>query len=709
MSQSNGKVSILLVDDRPEKLLALEAVLSDLDVDMVKASSGKEALRCVLSQEFAVILLDVNMPGLDGFETASLIRQRKSSEHIPIIFITAFSDEMHVARGYSLGAVDYILAPIVPEVLRTKISVFVDLYRTTEQVKRQAEWLRRRAAQLYKLTGASLRINSALSLDKTLEIVTESAREVIGANHCCSVLALEQNWGRARHVQSLSERFEGREQEFSPAVFADLHALVAKMNRAVRMSPRELQTHPSWLAQPGSSAPQGLSGFLAAPLVSRDGRNIGLIQLSDKIDSEFNEDDEAILIQLAQMASIAIENTIFAEAREANRMKDEFLATLSHELRTPLNAMLGWTRLLRMGKLDAADTAHGLEVIERNVSAQAKLIEDLLDVSRIMTGKMRLNIRPMSLKLVIEAAIDAVRPAADAKEIQTTTSFDAEADHMSGDADRMQQVVWNLLTNAIKFTNRSGKVEVALTRQSGYVQIKVIDNGIGINPEFLPYVFDRFRQADSSSTRHHSGLGIGLAIVRHVAELHGGTVHVESFGQGHGATFTVSLPVSAVKLEAEQPPPQRRTLKSAPTVAPAAAMLAGLHILLVDDEADAREMLTEVLRRHQARVTAVGSARDALVELDRALPDVLISDIAMPDDDGYSLIRKVRGRTAEQGGQVPAMALTAYAREEDRTRALAAGYQVHVPKPVEPNELATVVAALAGRNGKPLEPVLKYG
>jgi CheY-like chemotaxis protein/anti-sigma regulatory factor (Ser/Thr protein kinase) len=326
-----------------------------------------------------------------------------------------------------------------------------------------------------------------------------------------------------------------------------------------------------------------------------------------------------------------------------------------------------------------------------------------------MTGKMRLNIRPMSLKLVIEAAIDAVRPAADAKEIQTTTSFDAEADHMSGDADRMQQVVWNLLTNAIKFTNRSGKVEVALTRQSGYVQIKVIDNGIGINPEFLPYVFDRFRQADSSSTRHHSGLGIGLAIVRHVAELHGGTVHVESFGQGHGATFTVSLPVSAVKLEAEQPPPQRRTLKSAPTVAPAAAMLAGLHILLVDDEADAREMLTEVVRRHQARVTAVGSARDALVELDRALPDVLISDIAMPDDDGYSLIRKVRGRTAEQGGQVPAMALTAYAREEDRTRALAAGYQVHVPKPVEPNELATVVAALAGRNGKPLEPVLKYG
>src|SRR2546430_467426 len=361
MIHSDGRVSILLVDDRPEKLLALEAVLSDLDIHMVKANSGKEALRCLLNQEFAVILLDVNMPGMDGFETASLIRQRKATADVPIIFITAFSDELHVSRGYQLGAVDYILAPIMPDVLRTKISVFVDLYRKSEQVKRQSEWLRRRAAQLYKLTGASLRINSALSLDRTLEIVTDSAREVIGAHHCAAVLALEQNWGRARHVQSLSEKFEG--------------------------------------------------------------------------------------------------------------LKDEFLATLSHELRTPLNAMLGWTRLLRMGKLDAADTAHGLEVIERNVSAQAKLIEDLLDVSRIMTGKMRLNIRPMSLNLVIESALDAVRPAADAKEIQLLTSFDAEADHMSGDSDRMQQVVWNLLTNAIKFTNRGGKVEVNLTRQSGYVQI----------------------------------------------------------------------------------------------------------------------------------------------------------------------------------------------------------------------------------------------
>src|SRR3954468_4740076 len=235
MSESDGKVSILLVDDRPEKLLALEAGLSDLDIHMVKAHSGNEALRCLLAREFAVILLDVNMPGMDGFETASLIRQRKSTADTPIIFITAFSDELHVSRSYELGAVDYILAPIMPEVLRTKISVFVDLYRKTEQVKRQAEWLRRRAAQLYKLTGASLRINSALSLDKTLEIVTDSSREVIGAHHCGAVLALDQNWGRARHVESLSDKYNGKEDEFSPAIFSDLHALVAKMNRAVRM------------------------------------------------------------------------------------------------------------------------------------------------------------------------------------------------------------------------------------------------------------------------------------------------------------------------------------------------------------------------------------------------------------------------------------------------------------------------------------------
>src|SRR5438045_5900354 len=223
MIQQDGKVSIPLVDDRPEKLLALEAVLSDLDINMVKAGSGNDALRCLLNQEFAVILLDVNMPGMDGFETASLIRQRKATADVPIIFITAFSDEMHISRGYQLGAVDYILAPIMPEVLRTKISVFVDLYRKSEQVKRQSEWLRRRAAQLYKLTGASLRINSALSLDKTLEVVTESAREIIGSHHCCAVLALDQNWGRARHMLSLSDKYEGREEEFSPAVFADLH------------------------------------------------------------------------------------------------------------------------------------------------------------------------------------------------------------------------------------------------------------------------------------------------------------------------------------------------------------------------------------------------------------------------------------------------------------------------------------------------------
>src|SRR5438477_3886049 len=236
MIHSDGRVSILLVDDRPEKLLALEAVLSDLDIHMVKANSGKEALRCLLNQEFAVILLDVNMPGMDGFETASLIRQRKATADVPIIFITAFSDELHVSRGYSLGAVDYILAPIMPEVLRTKISVFVDLYRKTEQVKCQAEWLRKRAAQLYKLTGASLRINSALSLDKTLEVVTESAREVIGAHHCCAALSLEQDRGRSRHTLSLSEKYEGREADFAAEAFADLHALVARMNRALRMT-----------------------------------------------------------------------------------------------------------------------------------------------------------------------------------------------------------------------------------------------------------------------------------------------------------------------------------------------------------------------------------------------------------------------------------------------------------------------------------------
>src|SRR5688572_21781854 len=447
MSESDGKVSILLVDDRPEKLLALEAVLEDLGQTVVRAYSGREALRHVLNHEFAVILLDVNMPGMDGFETAQLIRQRKSSQHVPIIFITAMGDEMHAARGYALGAVDYILSPVVPEVLRSKVAVFVDLFRKTEQVKRQAESLRSRAAQLQKLAAASVAINGALTIDKMLQTITDVARDVIESHQAITLFVdprATQRPGKTEAFSSFSDKYaqwRGKPLDLD----AIAHTLAAQSRTATRLTEAELRDHADWLIVRDVDIPPIKGGMLAAPLTGRDGNNLGVIYLSDRSEGDFfTAADEAVLVQLAQMASIAIENTLYAEEREANRIKDEFLSTLSHELRTPLNAILGWTQLLRMGKPSENELSRGLDVIERNVRAQTKLIEDLLDVSRITTGKLRLSVRPTALAPVIEAAVDAVRPGASAKGIRLEVDVSAPADQIYGDPDRLQQVVWNL-------------------------------------------------------------------------------------------------------------------------------------------------------------------------------------------------------------------------------------------------------------------------
>ena len=710
MADPSGKVSVLLVDDRPDKLLALEAVLEDLgeQINVVRAYSGREALRHVLHQEFAVILLDVNMPGMDGFETAALIRQRPSSEHVPIIFITAFGDEMHMARGYSLGAVDYILTPVVPEVLRSKVAVFVELFAKTEQGKRQAESLRRRATQLQKLAAASVAINSALSAERMLQTITDTARDIVGCHQSITLFLVgrtagQRAGGRTSAFASFSEKYatwKGRDLRLD-AIAA---TLVAQSRTATRMTEAELRDHPDWEIVAQVDIPPIRGGMLAAPLTGRDGTNLGIIYLSDRLDGDFTNDDEAILVQLAQMASIALENSLFAEEREANRIKDEFLSTLSHELRTPLTAILGWTQLLRVEGGYSEDVSHALDVIERNARSQTKLIEDLLDVSRITTGKLRLSVRPISLTPVIEAAVDAVRPAADARQIQLGQSLSRDADQVVGDPDRLQQVVWNLLSNAVKFTPEGGRVEVALEPSEGGAQIRVTDSGAGIEPELLPYVFDRFRQADSSSTRRHGGLGIGLTIVRHIVELHGGSVRAESAGLGHGATFRVKLPVASVRaVEAEVPPRGATAVAAAAVGAPPDRPdhtgrtfdLGGLSVLVVDDEPDARELVGEILRRAGAAVETAGSAREALDLFRRGRPDVLVSDIAMPEEDGYVLIGRIRQLPADDGGTTPAVALTAYAREEDRAKALAAGFQCHLAKPVEPNDLLAGVCDLA--------------
>ncbi|HIK07510.1 MAG TPA: PAS domain S-box protein [Trichormus sp. M33_DOE_039] len=459
----------------------------------------------------------------------------------------------------------------------------------------------------------------------------------------------------------------------------------------------------------------GITAYYCSPLIAQ-GKVLGTLGFGSCTRTTFTENQKGMMKAVCDQIAIAMERSELItslqqqteQLRAANRMKDEFLAILSHELRSPLNAILGWSQLLRTRQLNEVQTAKGLETIERNARAQTQLIEDLLDISRMIRGKLRLNVCHCNLVPIIESAIENIKLAAQAKEIDLQFFLSPQLPEntqflISGDPERLQQIIWNLLSNAIKFTSPGGKVAVNLTKiaggeteaQTAYAQMQVIDTGIGISPNFLPYVFDRFRQADSSSTRSHGGLGLGLAIVRHLVELHGGTVHVDSAGEAQGATFTVKLPLLGVSKTTITKPVNQLTANTLPL--PMCPSLLGVRVLVVDDEADSREFVTTVLEQCQAQVRSVDSVEAALEMISQWQPDVLVSDIGMPHEDGYSLIRKLRSLPPEQGGTIPAAALTAYARADDRTRAIQEGYQLHLPKPIEPIELATVVASLIRR------------
>ena len=408
--------------------------------------------------------------------------------------------------------------------------------------------------------------------------------------------------------------------------------------------------------------------------------------IRDITDRKRAEEERKLLLESAQAAR--------AEADVANSIKDEFLATLSHELRTPLTSILGWSHLLDNGKLDEEAAKRAVETIVRNAEAQKLLIDELLDISRIIIGKLRLDVGPVQLAPMLESIVDGMRPAADARNIQLRTALDQSLDPIFGDPDRLQQVFWNLLSNAIKFTSQGGKVLVRLERADSNLEITISDTGQGIARELLPYVFDRFRQSDSSSSRTHGGLGLGLAIVRQLVELHGGTVSAESPGEGEGSTFKVRLPVRGVRHEPDDRAncvvkiPDEVLTKPVPS-------LDGMNVLVVDDDWDSRELVTVVLKASGAEVVSVTSAIEALRELALRRFDVLLSDIGMAEMDGYALISQIRQLPAERGGKIPAAALTAYAGIENQRRALSAGYQVHIPKPIGPSELITAVARLA--------------
>jgi signal transduction histidine kinase/ActR/RegA family two-component response regulator len=441
----------------------------------------------------------------------------------------------------------------------------------------------------------------------------------------------------------------------------------------------------------------GFNSYLIVPMVLHE-RVLGAISfVAQQPRRDYDASDLAVAEDLARRAAMAVDNArLYREMREAVRARDEFLATLSHELRTPLNALLGWTQLLRTGELDEETATQALEIIERNTKSQAQLIEDLLEVSRIITGNLRLRMSPAELSMVVQAALDSLHPTAEAKSITVEYSHEAGAGLVWGDAHRLQQVVWNLLSNAIKFTPKGGHVSVQLARSGSHAQVRVRDSGQGIAPDFLPHVFERFRQADGSSTRRHGGLGLGLAIVRHLVELHGGTVGADSEGEGQGATFTVQLPLLAVH-PAEAAPEADEEQGEATTNFCNPANLNGLRVLVVDDQADARRLVTAVLEHCGAEVVSAASAGEALDALETFEPHVLVSDIGMPGEDGYTLIKKVRQREEGTGRQTPALALTAYARAEDKHKALSCGFQEYAVKPIEPVRLVRLVAQLADR------------
>ncbi|RUR74372.1 ATP-binding protein [Anabaena sp. FACHB-709] len=419
-----------------------------------------------------------------------------------------------------------------------------------------------------------------------------------------------------------------------------------------------------------------------------------VLDVTERIQAEKALRQSELMVTEERAQALERERAARIELERASRMKDEFLAIVSHELRSPLNGILGWSRLLRTRKLSPEKIEQALESIERNAQAQTQLIEDLLDISRIIRGNIRLLVRPTKLIPVIQAALDTVRPIANTKSIQIISRLNFDIGLVSADPERLQQVIWNLLSNAVKFTPEGGRVEICLEQVETNVQIQVIDTGTGISPEFLPYVFDRFRQADATTTRNQGGLGLGLAIVRNLVELHNGKVSVASPGEGQGATFTVQLPLLATysTLTPEEPLIQRQTAWDTKV------QIKGLKILAVDDEPDTREFLKTALEQYGAIVTTAASTREALKLLQLVKPDVLLSDIGMPNEDGYALIRQIRALSSEQGGNVPAAALTAYTRQSDRLQALTAGFQIHISKPIEPIQLLKIVATLAGNN-----------
>jgi PAS domain S-box-containing protein len=654
-----GKLAQLTADNPNQQahLPALEREIADrLDnlksqIDRRKSGYADGARQIVMSDVGERQMDDVraDITGMESEENDLLKRQSEEAKASGrYSFLTDF-----VANLIACGLLSSVSFVVVSDVNARK--------RAQEALRQQREWLQ---VTLSSIGDAVI----ATDTDGDVTFLNPVAESLTGWKQ-------EEAQGQSlRKVFNIMNE-QTRDTVENPALRAMQEGLIIG-----------LANHTVLIAKDGTEMPIDDSG---APIKGAEGKVIGAVLI-------FRDITERRLAEKERSMLLTSERAAREKAEAASRSKDEFVAMISHEIRSPLNAILGWAQLLRSGKFDKSETERATEIIVRNARAQSQLIEDLLDISRVITGKLTLNVRSVELAEIIEAAMDSIRPAAEAKSIQLQARLESRGSLVSGDPNRLQQIVWNLLSNAVKFTPRYGRVEVSLSRVDSNFQITVSDSGVGISPEFLPFVFDRFTQANTSTERKYGGLGLGLAIVRHLVELHGGTAQADSPGEGQGATFTVTLPVKALREEMSELEPAAPSAEYADSLTDA-IMLDGLRVMIVDDEAETRHLLTAMLTRRGAEVKACASAAEALEEINRWRPSLLVSDIGMPGEDGYTLIGKLRALGPERGGCIPAVALTAYARSEDRMRALASGFQVHVPKPIEAGELVVVIASLAGR------------
>jgi PAS domain S-box-containing protein len=648
---------ILVVEDDAKMRRVLELLLSG-HWTVETAADARAALKAMRENPPDLVLTDLLLPGMDGFDFLRQLRAEAGSRTLPVIVISGLTEESDRLKALEAGAQDYLIKPFSERELLLRVTTHLEM----AFLRREAA-LRESEAQVRSILEGAL--DAVVGMDAGGLVIDWNQQaqatfgytpgEAIGRKLSELIIPPEFREAHERGIERFHETGTG-----------------PMLNRRVEVEGQR---------QDGTRIPIELSitvvkgwGFYRFNAFCRD--------ISDRRQAD------------------AERNRLLEEAREANRMKDEFLAMLSHELRTPLSAIVGWAHMLRTGGLDEATVTRAIETIDRNAKVQNQLIEDILDVSRIVAGKFHLEMRPVDLVRVVEAACDTVSPTAAAKGVDLKQDLDPAVRPCCpaiGDPDRLQQVVWNLLANSIKFTPKGGTVTVEMRRLDDPPEFEIVvrDTGHGIAPDFLPHIFERFRQAGTGA-RRQGGLGLGLSIVRHIVEMHGGNVQAESAGEGRGSTFTVRFPILEVGAEGQRVLPVSREdagLDQSPR-------LDGVRVLVVEDEPDARHLLAAVLQKRGARVFMASSAAEALDLLQRERPDVLLSDIALQDQDGYDLIRKVRSLPQEMGGRTPAAALTGYGRLEDRMRALSAGFQLHAAKPVEPAELVAVVASLAGKSDR---------